>query len=132
MTDHNLTPEQERHVESHAPYFKVFGALLALTILEYVYASFVKPPFLTLIVGLMAMALIKAAMVAWYFMHLKFEGRWIYLMVIPVLILATILTVALIPDMSFPPRANDDLTIELPGDNLCPRPFAPLPIRQCS
>lgn len=107
MSDHNLTPEQERRVESHAPYLMVFWTLLGLTIMEYVYASFIRPSFRNLILGLMAMAVVKAGLVAWYFMHLKFEGRWVYLLIIPALILATVLVLALIPDISFPPRAID-------------------------
>jgi cytochrome c oxidase subunit 4 len=38
-------------------------------------------------------------MVGWYFMHLKFEGTWVYCMLVPASILAVILTCALIPDV---------------------------------
>ena len=31
-------------------------------------------------------------MVGWYFMHLKFEGNWVYGMLVPAGILAMILT----------------------------------------
>jgi cytochrome c oxidase subunit 4 len=101
MSEHNLTAEQERRVESHAPYMKVFWALLVFTILEYAYASFLPLGFLPLVVGLMIMALTKAALVGWYFMHLKFEGRWIYLMLAPIGVLATVLVVGLVPDIAF-------------------------------
>jgi hypothetical protein len=37
-------------------------------------------------------------------MHLKFEGRWVYLLIIPACILATILTLALVPDQSLKPE----------------------------
>ncbi len=103
MAEHNRTPEQERHVESHAPYLKVFGVLLVLTILEYAYASFLGLSFLPLVGGLMALAVIKAGLVGWYFMHLKFEGRWITMMLVPVTFLAFALILGLMPDVGFHP-----------------------------
>ena len=102
MTDHNLTnltPEQERYVESHAPYMKVFWALLVLTVMEYAYARFLPLPFLYLVLGLLTMAVVKATLVGMYFMHLKFEGRWIYMMLVPVCILAAVVVIGLMPDM---------------------------------
>lgn len=103
MTEHNLTSEQERDVESHAPYMKVFWSLLVLTILEYAYARFFesKLPFVSLVAGLMVLALTKAFLVGWFFMHLKFEGRWVYLMLVPVCLLATFVVLGLAPDMAF-------------------------------
>ncbi len=109
MTDHNLTADQERHVESHAPYLKVFGALLVLTILEYAYASFLKLEFVPLVAGLMAMAIVKASLVGWYFMHLKFEGRWVYMLLIPACLLAMIVVAGLTPDIAFPQTTIEDL-----------------------
>ncbi len=111
MAEHNLTPEQERHVESHAPYMKVFWTLLVFTILEYGYASFLDLGFAPLVIGLLLMALVKAALVGWYFMHLKFEGRWVYLLLIPAMFLAVVLVVALIPDMAFPATSIDEPSV---------------------
>jgi len=103
MSDHNLTPEMERHVESHAPYLKVFGALLVLTVLEYGFARFFegKISFGSLVSGLLGLALIKAFLVGWFFMHMKFEGRWIYLMLVPVCFLAIVVVAGLSPDVAF-------------------------------
>ncbi|WP_435016526.1 cytochrome C oxidase subunit IV family protein [Tundrisphaera sp. TA3] len=95
----NLTPEQERFVESHAPYMKVFYALLVFTVLEYLYARFLPLSFTMLVAGLMTMAIIKATLVGMYFMHLKFEGRWIYMILVPVCLLAIVVVLGLIPDM---------------------------------
>jgi cytochrome c oxidase subunit 4 len=103
MAEHNLTPEQERDVESHAPYMKVFWSLLVLTILEYAYARFLESriPFASLVAGLMFLAIVKAFLVGWFFMHLKFEGRWVYMMLVPVCFLAISLVLGLAPDMGF-------------------------------
>ena len=35
-------------------------------------------------------AIIKASLVGWYFMHLKFEGKWVYSMLVPAGILAAV------------------------------------------
>ena len=54
-------------------------------------------------VGLLAMAITKATLVGWYFMHLKFEGRWVYFMLVPAGVLATIFVLALYPDIGMQP-----------------------------
>src|SRR3954462_14527486 len=108
MTEHNLTYDQQQHVESHAPYIKIFLILLVLTILEYFYAM-TGMGLVLLIAGLMALAITKAALVGMYFMHLKFEGRWVYLMLVPACILAMVLVSALWPDMVLHEAPEDEV-----------------------
>jgi cytochrome c oxidase subunit IV len=108
MAETNLTPDQEMHVESHAPYLKVFFALLVLTILEYFYAM-MPVSFLALVLGLLALAVTKATLVGMYFMHLKFEGRWVYFMLVPAGVLATIFVLALYPDIGMQPVSEQPL-----------------------
>jgi cytochrome c oxidase subunit 4 len=104
MSDHAaaIPPSQveELEVESHAPYLKVWFGLLVLTVIEYFYARIFSDSFTFLILGLLFWAIIKACMVGWYFMHLKFEKPWVYFMIVPTLTLAAILTLALFPDMA--------------------------------
>src|SRR5438105_5052614 len=108
MAETHPSFDQQQEVESHAPYLKVFFALLVFTIMEYLYATYAPVDFVFLVLGLMTMAIIKATLVAMYFMHLKFEGRWVYLMLIPAGILAMVLVTALYPDigMSHPPASE--------------------------
>jgi cytochrome c oxidase subunit 4 len=103
MPVRNLTDDQEKYVESHAPYMKVFWTLLVLTVLEYAYARFLEGriSFVSLVAGLMILAITKAFLVGWFFMHLKFEGRWVYLMLVPVCCLAVVVVTGLAPDMAF-------------------------------
>jgi cytochrome c oxidase subunit IV len=103
-----MTRGQELHVESHAPYLKVFVGLAIFTAIEYFYAHIFKDSFGLLVGGLMFWAVIKASMVGWYFMHLKFEGKWVYYMLIPAGILAIILTCALIPDVAMQPVIEEN------------------------
>jgi cytochrome c oxidase subunit IV len=100
MAEHNRTPDQERYVESHAPYMKVFWVLLVLTVLEYGYAR-LPVSFVVKVVGLASLATLYAFLVAWFFMHLKFEGRWIYLMLIPVCVLTVVVMTGLAPDIAY-------------------------------
>src|SRR4029077_12246137 len=104
----SMTHSQELHVESHAPYLKVFAALAVFTAIEYFYARIFKDSFTLLVVGLMFWAIIKASMVGWYFMHLKFEGKWVYYMLVPAGILAIILTCSLIPDLAMQPVTEEN------------------------
>ena len=50
-------------------------------------------------------------MVGWYFMHLKFEKRWVYLLIVPACVMAVFLTLMLCPDMAMKP-VDDDIAAE--------------------
>jgi len=77
-------------------YIGVFWWLLALTIIEIavIYAPVAKLIIVILLVGL---ALTKAALVALYFMHLKFERATLGLIAITPLILCVFLLLMLSP-----------------------------------
>jgi cytochrome c oxidase subunit 4 len=110
---HQLAAEmaEEFEVESHAPYLKVWAVLAVLTLVEYIYAMVSQSHFLVLVLGLVCLALIKASMVGWYFMHLKFEKKWVYILIIPACVMAIFLTLMLYPDMAMKP-----ITEENPGE----------------
>ena len=107
MLDHNLTSDQEIEVETHTPYLTIFGIIVGLTGLEYAYATYARVTFAALVAGLMLMAAIKVFLVGWYFMHLKFANRWVYLMLIPAAVLSAVVVCGLIPDIVYPPRATN-------------------------
>jgi cytochrome c oxidase subunit 4 len=77
-------------------------------LIEYFYASTFKDLFMILILGLLFWAVIKAGLVGWYFMHLKFEGNWVYIMIIPAFIFATIVVLALYPDIAMKPETEEN------------------------
>jgi cytochrome c oxidase subunit 4 len=111
---------EEHAAEAHAPYLWVWFWLLCLTVVEYFYAYYLNPFFLILVLGLLVWAAIKAGLVAWFFMHLKFEGKWVYFLIIPAAVLATILVLALCPDIAMKPVEEDVeesvWVAPLPGD----------------
>jgi cytochrome c oxidase subunit 4 len=106
-----ITPSEvaeEHAAESHAPYLKVWAALAVFTAVEYFYAFMFKELFILLLVGLLVWAAIKAGLVGWFFMHLKFEGPWVYILIVPAFVLATILVLALAPDVAFKPETEEN------------------------
>jgi cytochrome c oxidase subunit IV len=82
------------------PYMKVFVALLVLTAITVGVA--IKMRFESEIVNVMVallIATVKGALVALFFMHLKYEGKLIYLIFLVPLALCVLLICALIPDI---------------------------------
>ncbi|HAW27593.1 MAG TPA: oxidase, partial [Planctomycetaceae bacterium] len=55
----------------------------------------------------LAVACAKALFVLIYFMHLKFEGKWKYVLLSPTIILAMGLTIAMTPDIGIHYYTNE-------------------------
>ena len=81
----------------HPNYMAIFWLLAILTVVEI---GVVFLPFGKMINGtlLCALAVGKAALVAMYFMHLKFETRTLGLIAITPLAIATLLVFVILPD----------------------------------
>jgi cytochrome c oxidase subunit 4 len=80
-------------------YYYIFFALVLLTIVTVLVAFHrFENEAVNLLLALLV-ASIKATLVAMFFMHLKFEGKLIYLIFIVPLVLCVLLVVALIPDI---------------------------------
>lgn len=91
--------EQHGTQHHHANYFAIFVALCVLTLLSAATDFIEFRNMLGLIVVVLGIALAKALFVLTYFMHLKFEGRWKYLLLSPTIILAIGIPLALLPDI---------------------------------
>ena len=102
------------------PYFKIFLILVALTIVTVLVALKRFDNEVINLLLAMLVAMVKAACVAMFFMHLKFEGKLIYLIMIVPLILCVILIAALIPDIvySLPFNRMAEHPGHLPGAHL--------------
>ena len=87
--------EQEH---AHPRYILIFVILLLLTLAEVGYA-FLDLPKLMLAVGLIIMAVWKAALVAMYYMHLRFEPKRLWILVASPIPLAIILVVVVIQEI---------------------------------
>jgi len=96
--------EPHGHTEAlphhHVNYIMIFLVLVVLTVVTVAVALHrFENEAINLLLA-MLVASVKAACVALYFMHLKFEGKLIYLILIVPLILCVILCCALIPDIA--------------------------------
>src|SRR5436189_5912942 len=97
-------PEPEHaHTEAaphhEIPYGKVFIALVALTVVTVAVALHRFEVEIINVLLALAVASVKGSLVALYFMHLKYEGKLIYLIFIVPLCLCLLLICALIPDI---------------------------------
>jgi cytochrome c oxidase subunit 4 len=81
----------------HPNYMAIFWYLAILTVIELA-VIFLPLPKFTIGILLCALALAKAALVAMYFMHLRFETRTLGMVAITPLVIATLLVFVLLPD----------------------------------
>jgi cytochrome c oxidase subunit 4 len=86
----------------HVNYTAIFGVLCICTLLSIAFD--LAKSVLTremLIVLVLGVATCKATFVLLYFMHIKFEGGWKYVLLAPTMVLACCVPFALAPDISF-------------------------------
>ncbi|GDX93136.1 hypothetical protein LBMAG46_31440 [Planctomycetia bacterium] len=86
------------HQTHHVNYLAVFFVLCGCTGLSVLFDVLSMPKGVTIVLVL-AVACAKAMSVMMYFMHLKFEGNWKYVLLAPTTILAIGLPIALFPDI---------------------------------
>ena len=90
-----MSSDATDHAEPN--YWGVWAALLILTVAE-VAIIYMPLPRMVTVISLIGFALAKAALVAAYFMHLKFERVPLMLVVLSPLLLSAILYIGLVPD----------------------------------
>src|SRR5678816_2691506 len=94
--EHARTEPMPHH---EVPYVLVFFALVGLTIVTVAVAMKRFEPEMVNVLIALAIASVKGSLVALYFMHLKYEGKLIYLIFIVPLCFSVLLVCALIPDI---------------------------------
>ena len=101
-------------------YYGIFAALVVLTVLTVLVAFHRFQSEAVNLAVAIAVAAAKATLVAMFFMHLKFEGKLIYLIFIVPLTLCVVLTLALIPDvlMTVPGSNSSSLHLFNPVQHL--------------
>lgn len=107
MAEHQSS---DAHSDDHnhdgmGKYLAVFGALLVLTAISFGVAN--SPLMDTPSIGWLAMITIscaKASLVILFFMHLKWEANWKYVLTIPASIMSVFLMVMLVPDVGMRTR----------------------------
>lgn len=86
-----LAADEERRIHQQPNYMAIFWWLFGLTVLEVSYSVFTHPPKVVLMTVLVGLAIIKATMVALFFMHLRFERKALGILFASTLILGVIL-----------------------------------------
>ena len=96
--------ETEGHSDTHQipNYMAIFWWLLGLTIVEIVWAIIPHRSELILASGIVAAAIVKAVLVALYFMHLRFERKAMGVLFASTLILGCILVSVGIAELVLP------------------------------
>ena len=85
-------------------YLVIFLALAVFTLVSFVanYAAHPEQGWITPTQSFMiilGVAIVKAILVAMFFMHLKFDWGRVYFMIVPVLILGVMMMIVLLPDI---------------------------------
>ena len=92
------------HESTVRAYMIVFGCLAFFTFCSFA-ANFASAPeqlwisktFSFIIILVVSVA--KASLVGWIFMHLKFDWRKLYFMIVPAFILGAMMMIVFLPDM---------------------------------
>src|SRR5436309_15120865 len=96
-------------------YMAIFWWLAVLTVIEI---AVIYTPLARLIIGilLVTLAISKAALVAMYFMHLRFETRTLAYVAVTPLAIGTLLVFVLLPDHRYVPhKTAESAKIEAPA-----------------
>ncbi len=97
---HTVETQPTNHTKS---YLKIFGSLFVLTVVEVAIAQ-IGLPYGLLVVLLIVLALFKAGLVAVYFMHLKYESRFLSVIGYAPLAVASILIIIISMEWLFQPN----------------------------
>jgi cytochrome c oxidase subunit 4 len=118
---HDNPPPVKHH---HVPYLAIFAALLVLTGITVGIGIYYRAQneLVNVLLALL-IAFMKASLVALFFMHLKFEGKLIYMIFLVPLALCVLLVVALLPDLL--PIGDASMHMVNPPQMLHPQPHHP-------
>ena len=90
--------ESHEHSHGHPNYFLILIALCMFTGIS-ILTDVIHLPYAVKVVAVLSVATCKALCVMAWFMHLKFERAWKYVLLAPTTILALGLPLALMPDV---------------------------------
>ncbi len=98
-----MAQARTQHVEPN--YMNIFWALAVLTVIE-IAVTYIPVHKLAIGTMLVILAASKAALVALYFMHLKFERPTLGIIALTPMILCVFLILMLLPDLTATDRLN--------------------------
>ena len=106
----------DSHAKHGPSYMAIFWYLAVLTVIE-IGVIFAPLPRIVIGVLLVSLACAKAAMVAIYFMHLRFETKTLGYIALTPIVIGTLLVLVLLPDTQHAPRSTaESKRIEAPKE----------------
>ena len=102
IQDHHGHGEGEHHGPGVRAYLVVFGALAGLTLVSFIanwmarHGTITAHQSFAIILGV---AVVKAALVGMFFIHLVADWRRLYFLLVPAFILGCMMMVVLMPDI---------------------------------
>jgi caa(3)-type oxidase subunit IV len=111
----DTTHADEHHGGNFPMYMAVAVALAVCTSISFIVNQTVhsKVAAFLLILGV---AIVKAALVGWVFMHLKWDWRLVYFLLVPVFIMASMMITVLLPDALLGPYHDAQEAFEIARD----------------
>ena len=102
--------------EHHGPSFQVYmviaGVLAVCTAMSFIVNQTVSVAFLAFVL-ILGVAILKAVLVGMYFMHLKWDWKFLYFLIVPVFIMGTMMAVVLLPDILIGPYKDNADNLEI-------------------
>jgi len=95
---HAAAEAEDAHENHDKLYYWIFAWLTLWTLLELGWAQWFVESGTVLMIGLAAMAAIKASLVGLYYMHLKWETKPIWFVILFPIALCIIMVTGLLPD----------------------------------
>src|SRR5262249_37446787 len=92
----------EHHGPTYAAYMTVAAALAGFTVASFIFNSMQRSDYISTVTSfllILGVAIIKATLVALVFMHLKWDWRSLYFLLIPVFIMGAMMMMVLMPDI---------------------------------
>jgi cytochrome c oxidase subunit 4 len=102
----------EHHGPTYGLYMIIAGALAVGTSLSFIVNQAVSAKYLAFAL-ILAVAIVKATLVAMYFMHLKWDWKLLYFLIIPAFILGTMMMVVFLPDVFFGPNHEAQIQFDI-------------------
>ncbi|MFN2386142.1 MAG: cytochrome C oxidase subunit IV family protein [Thermoanaerobaculia bacterium] len=99
---HAEADSHDANSHKHPNYMAIFWWLFGLTVVEVGFSVLFDFPKIVMILGLLGFAVVKAVLVALYFMHLKFEPKSLGIIVASTLVLGAILVSVGIGELLLP------------------------------
>jgi caa(3)-type oxidase subunit IV len=92
----------DHHNDAFKAYMTVAVALSVFTASSFLFNFLARSGtishFMSFVL-ILAVAIVKAGLVGWIFMHLKWDWRLLYFLLIPAFIMATMMIIVLLPDV---------------------------------